>query len=305
MWCITLLPTSTMSVIASGVMSASSGRLGGQVVQGIDDRRRAASPARLRRSGRSRRPGSSGLRRRRPAGSSGWRWPAPRPCAGRTGAWRRSSCRCRPPGRRPLRVARLHAHGLAALPDGDRDLPVALADDRLQLAEQDRVEPHVLQPETRRPARPRCGPSRPAGAPASAARSRRSRAGSRDRRRWRARLRPCARPACAPGSPRARRSSGRPAPRRRRPGGGPAAGDASPSSCASRPSGVVRWSAAEVIPCFGNVPSSTLTWHLPHVWRPLQMASISTPSERAASSRFVPAGTSPCRPEGWKTTRYV
>ena len=46
-------------------------------------------------------------------------------------------------------VAGLHAHRLAILPDRDRHLPVPLAHDLLQAAEQHGVQPHVLQPEAR------------------------------------------------------------------------------------------------------------------------------------------------------------
>ena len=64
----------------------------------------------------------------------------------------------------------------------------------------------------------------------------------------------------------------------------------------------VRWSAADVIPCLANSPSATTIWQRPQIPRPPQTESRSTPSERAASSRFVSCANRPRLPEGVKTT---
>ena len=59
---------------------------------------------------------------------------------------------------------------------------------------------------------------------------------------------------------------------------------------------------AETIPCFASSPSLTTTWQRPQIPRPPQTESRSTPSDRAASSRFVPCANRPRLPEGVKTT---
>ena len=119
-------------------------------------------------------------------------------------------------------VAGLHAHRLAALPDGDGDLPITLAHDILQLAQQHRVQPHVVEPEARRQLGRDAVPVAQLMLQRGLGRPPRNTGEWPDRPRWRARWPPCAPPACAPGSPPARRSASRPALRTRRPAGGPA-----------------------------------------------------------------------------------
>ena len=63
-----------------------------------------------------------------------------------------------------------------------------------------------------------------------------------------------------------------------------------------------RFAAREVTPCFANSPSASTTWQRPHIPRPPQTESMSTPSERAACSSGVPSGKRPRLPEGVKTT---
>ena len=78
-----------------------------------------------------------------------------------------------------------------------------------------------------------------------------------------------------------------------------------PNSVAQAPSAGstgVRCEASEVTPCLGKLPCSTITWHLPHVCRPPQIDSSSTPRLRAASRRLLPRETCPRRPEGSKTS---
>ena len=63
--------------------------------------------------------------------------------------------------------------------------------------------------------------------------------------------------------------------------------------CSRSPAGVNAW-AEERTPNLAKSPFSTSTLHLPQVWRPPQIDSISTPKRRAASNSVVPAGISPC-----------
>src|SRR5689334_9729093 len=65
----------------------------------------------------------------------------------------------------------------------------------------------------------------------------------------------------------------------------------------------VRWSGAEVIPCFANSPTLCSTWQRPQIPRPPQTESMSTPSRRAASRTVVPGSNRPRRPDGVKMTR--
>ena len=96
---------------------------------------------------------------------------------------------------------------------------------------------------------------------------------------------------------------------RRRPGRGrvqpsrrPAARPRSRSySSSSAPRGV-RWPSLDSMPCFGNEPSAGTTWQRPQMPRPPHTESMSTPSERAASSTVVPGSNRPRRPDGVKMT---